>query len=205
MFSNSQFFFYWKDEIFFIETFSRYFNSNYVLFSSNYQIRLILSIVLFPDWNKFSAGPIWMSGLNQPDPEVPASVSDTLWSQPSCSTIPGDLGGTCTLLELRCSLLARLTADSDLSSPLVEPDRDSLWDLLLAVRVSSCVLTWLWGSASNPDAINANTSEHLKSKVDFFFFFFALCGLKTCWVWGAPEKEAGRKVRRICWELTYLA
>lgn len=63
------------------------------------------------------------------------------------------------LLELLLSLLARLRPDSDLSIPLVEPDKELVWDLLLGVRVSSsCVLTLLCGSASSPDAINFRIS-----------------------------------------------
>lgn len=108
-----------------------------------------------------------------PDSEVPVSVSDTLWSQLSwsgprgsarpvwpsdCGDSTGDLAVKWPLLELLLSLPARLRPDSDLSIPLVEPDKEVVWDLLLGVRVSSSCTLRLLCSASSPDAISFRIS-----------------------------------------------
>lgn len=105
----------------------------------------------------------------------------------------GDLVVKCPLLELLRSLLAQLRSDSDLSSPLVEPDRESAWDLLLGVRVSSaCVLTLLWGSFSSPDSINIRTSAksmpHPQWTIMLHFFVLKKTEFKV-YLW---RKQGGR-------------
>lgn len=105
-----------------------------------------------------------------PDSEGPAGASRSGSAGPvgpsDCGESTGDLAVKWPLLELLLSLPGRLRPDSDRSIPLVEPDWEVAWDLLLGVRVSSsCVLTLLCGSASSPDAASFRISvEHTQSE-----------------------------------------
>lgn len=107
--------------------------------------------------------------LGSPEPGIQLSISEPLLSQLFCSRVwesaapvwPSDgdeSTGDLAVLELSRRFERRLSPDSDPSKPPVDPDKESAWDLLLGVKVSSsCVLTLLRGSFS-PEAINIRTS-----------------------------------------------